>query len=162
MRNVLDGMEQLTRMGAKRQGIWVKPKRLPRAFNMLLATCCRKPGELSSRSTNRTAVYGPVRTVVWEGSDREVAPYPDYMLLSFFFSGHMFPLDMLPGVMGTIVKLTPFPYLAYFPAALFVGKIQGAALVKGLSVQLFWVLFFIVVSRLAFFYGTKRYSGYGG
>ena len=78
MRNVLDGMEQLTRMGAKRQGIWVKPKRLPRAFNMLLATCCRKPGELSSRSTNRTAVYGPVRTVVWEGSDREVAPYPDY------------------------------------------------------------------------------------
>ena len=77
MRNVLDGMEQLTRMGAKRQGIWVKPKRLPRAFNMLLATCCRKPGELSSRSTNRTAVYGPVRTVVWEGSDREVAPYPD-------------------------------------------------------------------------------------
>ena len=48
---------------------------------MLLATCCRKPGELSSRSTNRTAVYGPVRTVVWEGSDREVAPYPDYQAM---------------------------------------------------------------------------------
>jgi hypothetical protein len=27
--------------------------------------------------TNRTAVYGPVRTVVWEGSGREAAPYPD-------------------------------------------------------------------------------------
>jgi ABC-2 type transport system permease protein len=85
-----------------------------------------------------------------------------YMLFSFFFSGHMFPLDMLPGMMRTLVKLTPFPYLAYFPAAVFLGKIQGAALAKGLSVQLFWVLLFFAVSRLAFFYGTKRYSGYGG
>jgi hypothetical protein len=28
-------------------------------------------------ATNRTAVYGPVRTVVWEGSGRKAAPYPD-------------------------------------------------------------------------------------
>ncbi|MGA2798135.1 MAG: ABC-2 family transporter protein [Thermoguttaceae bacterium] len=85
-----------------------------------------------------------------------------YMLFSFFFSGHMFPLDMLPGVLGKIVSLTPFPYLAYFPATVFLGKIQGAALLEGLSMQLFWVLLFIAVSRLAFYYGTKRYSGYGG
>ena len=27
--------------------------------------------------TDRTAVYGPVRTVVWEGSGRKARPYPD-------------------------------------------------------------------------------------
>jgi hypothetical protein len=27
--------------------------------------------------TNRTAVYGPVRTVVWEGRSREAPPYPN-------------------------------------------------------------------------------------
>jgi len=27
--------------------------------------------------TCRTAVYGPVRTVVWEGWGREASPYPD-------------------------------------------------------------------------------------
>jgi hypothetical protein len=27
--------------------------------------------------TSRTAVYGPVRTVVWEGWSREAPPYPD-------------------------------------------------------------------------------------
>ena len=27
--------------------------------------------------TDRTAVYGPVCTVVWEGSGREARPYPD-------------------------------------------------------------------------------------
>ncbi len=60
-----------------------------------------------------------------------------YMLFSFFFSGHMFPLDMLPGVVGQMVKLTPFQYLAYFPAAVFLGKIQGAALVCGLACNSF-------------------------
>lgn len=85
-----------------------------------------------------------------------------YMLFSFFFSGHMFPLDILPGVLGEVVKLTPFQYLAYFPSAVFLGKIQGAALIWGLSVQLFWVLLFFAVSRAAFCYGTRRYSGYGG
>jgi len=28
-------------------------------------------------STDRIAVYGPVRTVVWEGRSREAPPYPD-------------------------------------------------------------------------------------
>ena len=55
-----------------------------------------------------------------------------YMLFNFFFSGHMFPIDMLPGVWGTIVKLIPLQYLAYFPAAVFLGKIQGPALIWGL------------------------------
>jgi hypothetical protein len=30
------------------------------------------------RSIQRTAVYGPVCTVVWEGRSREAPPYPDY------------------------------------------------------------------------------------
>ena len=28
--------------------------------------------------TGRTAVYGPVCTVVWEGWSREASPYPDW------------------------------------------------------------------------------------
>src|SRR5712664_4809390 len=28
-------------------------------------------------ASSRTAVYGPVRTVVWEGRSREAPPYPD-------------------------------------------------------------------------------------
>ena len=73
-----------------------------------------------------------------------------YMLFSFFFSGHMFPIDMLPGVWGQMVQLMPLQYLAYFPAAVFLGKITGADLARGLSVELGWVVFFFVASRLAF------------
>ncbi|WP_232316869.1 hypothetical protein, partial [Candidatus Burkholderia verschuerenii] len=34
-------------------------------------------GRSSADQLIRTAVYGPVRTVVWEGSGREACPYPD-------------------------------------------------------------------------------------
>lgn len=85
-----------------------------------------------------------------------------YMLFSFFFSGHMFPIDMLPGGWGTLVRALPLQYLAYFPAAVFLGKIQGAELAWGLGLQLAWVVGFIVLSRVTFHLGVKRYSGYGG
>ena len=88
-----------------------------------------------------------------------------YMLVSFFFSGHMFPIDMLdqvPGPWGLLVRATPLQYLAYFPAAVFLGKIQGAELVWGLLVQAAWVVFLIVLCRVTFHLGVKRYSGYGG
>ena len=85
-----------------------------------------------------------------------------YMLFNFFFSGHMFPIDMLPGVWRTLVALIPLEYLAYFPAAVFLGKVTGPDLARGLLVQLSWVVFFMLASRLAFRYGVRRYSGFGG
>ncbi len=85
-----------------------------------------------------------------------------YMLVSFFFSGHMFPIDMLPGIWGTLVRAIPLHYLAYFPAAIFLGKVQGSALVWGLVIQAAWVVLFCILSRVSFWLGTRRYSGYGG
>lgn len=88
-----------------------------------------------------------------------------YMLFTFFLSGHMFPLDMLNELGGpweTIVKSLPLMYLAYFPAAVFLQKITGWELFWGMAVQVAWVLFFIIASRLAFHYGVKQYSAYGG
>jgi ABC-2 type transport system permease protein len=58
-----------------------------------------------------------------------------FMLLSFFLSGHMFPLDMLPQPWGSILEWLPFRYLAYFPAAVYLGKIQGGELAIALLVE---------------------------
>jgi len=85
-----------------------------------------------------------------------------YMLFNFFFSGHMFPIDMLPPFWRSLVELVPLQYLAYFPAAVFLGKVQGAELVRGLWVQMGWVAFFMVAARVAWRRGTRRYSGFGG
>lgn len=88
-----------------------------------------------------------------------------YMLISFFLSGHMFPIDMLPSApvnVRWLVSLAPLHYLAYFPSAVFLGKVQGAALTYGLAIQAAWVVFFASASRLAYHRGLKRYSGFGG
>jgi len=85
-----------------------------------------------------------------------------YMLFSFFLSGHMFPLDMLPQPWHTLVELTPLQFLAYFPSAVLLGKIQGWELVQGLCLEASWVLFFMLTTRLLWHYGTRHYSAYGG
>lgn len=85
-----------------------------------------------------------------------------YMLFTFFFSGHMFPLDILPEPWYTLVDFLPLKYLAYFPAAVFLGKVTGAELVQGLVVEFCWIVFFILACRWAMRNGFRRYSGYGG
>ncbi len=85
-----------------------------------------------------------------------------YMLMSFFLSGHMFPLDMLPEPWRSIVVVLPLQYLAYFPAAVFLGKVAGWELVQGLCIEFAWLLFFVLTARVMLNRGFKRYSGFGG
>jgi ABC-2 type transport system permease protein len=85
-----------------------------------------------------------------------------YMLFNFFFSGHMFPLNMLPAPWDTVFQVIPLQYLAFFPAAVFLQKINGPDLWFGLAMQAAWVLFFIVACRVTYWRGIQRYSGFGG
>jgi ABC-2 type transport system permease protein len=58
--------------------------------------------------------------------------------------------------------MTPLHYLAYFPAAVFLGKTSGNELITGLWMQLAWVIVLLVVARAVFHLGVRRYAGYGG
>jgi ABC-2 type transport system permease protein len=82
--------------------------------------------------------------------------------LNFFVSGQMFPLDLLPPFWAELLKALPFQYLAYFPAAVFLGHISGWPLVRGLLTELAWVVFFAVLSRWLYHRGLRRYSAFGG
>jgi ABC-2 type transport system permease protein len=82
--------------------------------------------------------------------------------LNFFISGQMFPLELLPGFWSSLLKSLPFQYMAYFPAAVFLGKIEGANLAYGLLAELGWAVAFIVLARLLYRVGLRRYSAYGG
>lgn len=82
--------------------------------------------------------------------------------LNFFLSGHMFPIDLLPPLWVTLLKLLPFQYLAYFPAAVFLGKIQGQALVEGLLLEAVWAVALVLLARWLYARGLRHYSAYGG
>lgn len=85
-----------------------------------------------------------------------------YMLFSFFLSGHMFPLSLLPDWIEPYINFLPLKYLAYFPAAVFLGKIPEEDLPMEMAIEAAWLVFFIIVCRVAFNRGVRRYSGYGG
>jgi ABC-2 type transport system permease protein len=82
--------------------------------------------------------------------------------LNYFISGQMFPLDLLPPFWSAFLKALPFQYLAYFPAVVFLGKVQGRELVEGLLTELAWAVGLIVFSRWLYARGLRRYSAYGG
>ena len=85
-----------------------------------------------------------------------------YMLFSFFLSGHMFPITLLPDSIEWFVQILPLKYLAYFPAAVFLGKVPAEDLPRELMIEAAWLVFFIVLCRVMYARGLARYSGYGG
>lgn len=84
------------------------------------------------------------------------------MLFNFFLSGHMFPLSLLPDNIEPFVQFLPLKYLAYFPAAIFLGKIPADELPIALAIEAAWLLLFVVICRIAYARGVRRYSGFGG
>jgi ABC-2 type transport system permease protein len=93
-----------------------------------------------------------------------------YMLVQYLLSGHMFPIDMLAGIptgvagvsMADVVRWLPFEYTAYFPAAVWLGKVRGADLARDLAIEAAWVVVMAVACRVVWWRGTRRYAAYGG
>ncbi|NBX29765.1 ABC transporter permease [bacterium] len=93
-----------------------------------------------------------------------------YMLVQYLLSGHMFPIDMLAGIptgiagidVADVVRWLPFEYTAYFPAAVWLGKVRGPELVRAVVIEAGWVVVMAVACRIVWWRGTRRYSAYGG
>lgn len=61
-----------------------------------------------------------------------------------------------------MLKALPFQYLGYFPAVVFLGKVSGPDLARGLLIESAWVVALIALSRWLYGRGLRRYSAYGG
>jgi len=85
-----------------------------------------------------------------------------YMMINYFLSGHMIPLDWLPSPLSEWVQYLPFKYLAYFPAAIMLGKIPDGQLVTELLIELCWIAALLLANRVAFARGVRRYGAFGG
>lgn len=54
-----------------------------------------------------------------------------------FLSGSLFPIDILPSGIQNFLRLTPFPYLIFYPIQVYLGKVSGTQLLFGSLVSLF-------------------------
>ena len=84
-----------------------------------------------------------------------------YMMINYFLSGHMIPLEWIEGWIPAVNYL-PFRYLAYFPASILLGKVPVEEIPAGLCIQFAWIVGLLIANRIAFSRGVRRYGAYGG
>lgn len=84
-----------------------------------------------------------------------------YMMMSYFLSGHMIPLEWIADWIPWVYYL-PFKYLAYFPAAVLLGRVPAESLPLELGIQAGWIVILFGLNRIAFHYGVRRYGAFGG
>ena len=94
------------------------------------------------------------------------AAWGSHFLVTFviieFLSGALFPLDVLPYSLQTILSYTPFPDLIFFPLQVYLGKIAGKLLLKGVLVSIFWSFILWFLMNSIWKKGLKVYQAYGG
>ena len=79
-----------------------------------------------------------------------------------FLSGAIVPLAFLPAGVAAVLNLLPFASLSYTPVMIYMGKYSFAEIAFRLGLQLFWLAFMIVVSKLIWRSAVKRLSVQGG
>ncbi len=77
--------------------------------------------------------------------------------------GQIFPLDLFPRWLYDVSTYLPYYYQMYFPAALLTGRISDPAFaVRGLCIQLFWVVELYGIAQLLWSRGLRRHTAVGG
>ena len=77
-------------------------------------------------------------------------------------SGRLVPLKLMPGWVQTLASYLPFKYAFYYPIESLVGNLSTGALLRGLALQLLWIVLGLVAFHFAWRAAIKRYSGVGG
>lgn len=76
-------------------------------------------------------------------------------------SGSMFPINILPSALQSVILATPFPYLIYFPVQVYLGGITGWVLVGGILISLAWVGILWISLNVVWQKGLKVYQAFG-
>ena len=79
-----------------------------------------------------------------------------------FFSGSMFPIDVLPAWLAKIIYFTPFPYLVYFPMKIWLSQETVIAPLSIVLISSFWLVIFYFLATRLYRVGSKNYGAYGG
>lgn len=89
------------------------------------------------------------------------APRFIFYILITFFTGGLFPLDILPKPLYELSLVLPFGYLQYFPLKIYLGNLGFGEILQGFLVAIFWVLSLSVLLQFIFRSGLKSYTAAG-
>ncbi len=81
--------------------------------------------------------------------------------LKKLFSGGYFPLNLLPVFFVNLSYSLPFAYSFFVPAELYLRKIDLAVGIRGIFIQIIWIIALYAISNWVWKRGLRRYEGKG-
>jgi ABC-2 type transport system permease protein len=93
---------------------------------------------------------------------RGAAIFDLWMMVELLLSGRLVPMTLMPGWVQEIARFLPFQWAFYFPIQSLVGDLSTEELVRGLAVQLLWILVGLGIFRIVWRHAIRRYSAVGG
>ncbi len=82
--------------------------------------------------------------------------------LSWIFSGFYMPLAFFPDWLAQLSRATPFGASIYIPIQIFLGNVQGQALLESLFIQGFWIAALWILDRIILSRGVRKLVIQGG
>lgn len=89
------------------------------------------------------------------------APRFLFFIISDFFSGGLFPLDILPKPVYQALSFLPFPYILFFPLKIYLGQLQTKDIIFGFVVSILWVGILIYLVKYIWQKGLRLYTAEG-
>lgn len=88
--------------------------------------------------------------------------YEAVRIVFIALSGGIFPIDVLGEDAARVLRLLPFQYTINFPVDVLNGRIAGADAVRGLLVQILWILLMSGLTAWVWKVGSRKYVAVGG
>jgi len=79
-----------------------------------------------------------------------------------FLAGGYVPVPFFPDVFRRIVEFSPFGAMQNMPLLIFSGYLHGDALVRGLVLQVFWLIILLIIGRVLMSQALRRVIVQGG
>lgn len=88
---------------------------------------------------------------------------PRFLFFMFvdFTAGKLFPLDILPPIIKTVLGFTPFPYFSFWQIQLFLGKLTPTQIIEHSFFLLLWILIAAATTTFLWKRGIKDYNAAG-
>lgn len=84
-----------------------------------------------------------------------------FQTINRIFSGSFAPISFFPAWFQSLASALPFFYIQYFPMLIYLKKVSMIEAIKGIGIQIVWVLVLYGLAKFVWRKGIRKYEGVG-
>ena len=92
---------------------------------------------------------------------RVSAVFELFIAAELLLSGRLVPMPLMPDWAQDIAAFLPFQWSFYFPIESLVGDLSTQELLRGLGMQVFWIVVMTGLTLFIWRFAVRRYSAVG-